>query len=113
MATKFIQSSHQKGMPAMTRARMRMATTMTVRQSRTMAGTIHESSNAGFTPHRLLVTFVAAVPARKVTVSKVSMVSNKGFAGMVQHTQDFHHRAAPRDAQVRLASEGRIGTGAR
>lgn len=69
MAAKFIQSSHQKGMPAMARARKRMKTTMTIRQRRTMVGKIHESSYAGSLPHRLLVTFKVAVTTRERRVS--------------------------------------------
>lgn len=66
IAAKFIQSSHQKGMSTMARARKRMATTTTMKQSKTMAGKIHDSSTAGLTPHKLLVTFVAAVTNRKI-----------------------------------------------
>lgn len=70
MAAKFIQSSHQNGMPAMTRARNRMDTTITIRQRRTTVGTIHDLSYAGSLPHRVLVAFKAAIPTRNIRVNR-------------------------------------------
>jgi nitrate/nitrite-specific signal transduction histidine kinase len=61
MATKFIQSSHQKGMSTMARARKRNATTAIIKERRTIAGVIHDSLISGLTPHKVLVIFVAAV----------------------------------------------------
>lgn len=66
MAAKFIQSSHQKGIPAMARARKRMDTIMTIRQRRTIVGAIHDLSYEGSLPHSLLVTFKVAASTRNI-----------------------------------------------
>lgn len=59
-AAKFIQSSHQKGILAMSRESMRIETTTSMRHSTAMSRTNHDMSVAGSMPHSVFVTFVAA-----------------------------------------------------